>query len=333
LTIDLVISVVPLDQRLRSVSFSLDHALLDLHDLLTCGPFKSTVVICFATPGFGDFNSQPSHSPRMILSEVHDLLTRVSHRLMTTNHFSYLGFGDFNSCALTFPRSAFNRSLQSVDACLLQIDGHKFFGSLPRVHRFPPRVLLKSTTLVCFGASTLSTKTRSMVLGTLLDQRSRFTSGLRRFHSLLSSKVFHTQSLDLTPCSTSNQRFSFTSDFGLREFQLLYTRFLPEHFTQSPRSNDACLPFDQRTSIHFGTSTLWASRFHFLLTRKTSQSNFTGVMDLPPPVPLDDGWSLVSSGLRRILTSMCTQRLNARALYPDPTVWNDPAPSWMDLSR
>jgi hypothetical protein len=197
LTVDLVISVVPLDQWLRSVSFSTDHALLDLHDLSTRGLFKSTVAIFFATPGFGDFNSQTSRSPKTILSGVHRLL---------------------------------------------------------------PCVLLKSMALVCFGTLTLSTKTRSMALGTLLDQRSRFTSGLRRFHSLLSSGVFHTWSSgsDATHPPRINDPRSLP-DFGLQEFQLLYTRFLLECFTRIPRSNDACLSFDRMVSIHFGASTFQAS--------------------------------------------------------------------------
>jgi hypothetical protein len=101
----------------------------------------------------------------------------------------YSGFGDFNSQPSRSPRTL-----------------------LAGVHRFLPRVLLKSMTLVCFGTSTLSTKTRSTTLGTLLDQRSRFTSGLRRFHSLLSSRVFHTRSSrSVDVCPPTDRRSSAPS--------------------------------------------------------------------------------------------------------------------------
>jgi hypothetical protein len=46
------------------------------------------------------------------------------------------------------------------------------------------------------------------------------------------------------------------------------------------------------------------------------------VMDLAPPVPLDDGWSLITSGLQDFIKStlLYTQRVNARALYLDPMI-------------
>jgi hypothetical protein len=92
---------------------------------------------------------------------------------------------------------------------------------LAGVHRFLPRVLLKSMALVCFGTSTLSTKTRSTTLGTLLDQRSRFTSGLRRFHSLLSSRVFHTQSSrSVDVCPPTDRRSSAPSALRASGFQI-----------------------------------------------------------------------------------------------------------------
>jgi hypothetical protein len=126
LIVGIVISVVPLDQQLRSISSPLDHTLLYLHDLLTRGPFKSMVAIRFVTLGFADFNYKPSRSPRALLFEFCDLLMCGSHRLMTTNHLGYSGFRNFNSYTLTFPRSNFNWTLRSVNACLRQTDNKKF---------------------------------------------------------------------------------------------------------------------------------------------------------------------------------------------------------------
>jgi len=134
-----------------------------------CPISRSTVEICFATPSFGDFNYQPSRSPRTLLVGV---------------------------------------------------------------HRFLPRVLLKSMTLVCFGTSRLSTKTGLMTLGALLYQRSRFTSGILCFHSLLSSGVFHTwSSRSVDACPRTDRRYSTPLD--LRVLGISYLNFAS--FTISQR--------------------------------------------------------------------------------------------------
>jgi hypothetical protein len=161
-----------------------------------------------------------------------------------------------------------------------------------------PRILLKSMALVYFRTLTLSSKTRSMTFNTLLDQRSRFTSGLRRFHPLLPSRVFCTRSSGseaTRPPQINN--FHPLQDFGLREFQLLYTHFLLEHFTRSPRFNDACPPTDRCLLATSTIRTSGVSNFCTLVPPGVISPKDNGFL---PHVPLDLKVQIhfISSGFR-----------------------------------
>jgi hypothetical protein len=57
-------------------------------------------------------------------------------------------------------------------------------------------------------------------------------------------------------------------------------------------------------------------QFLLLLDHKLSKCSRSGVVDLTPPVNLDDGWSRLASGLRQVLSPVHT-KVKAHALYLD----------------
>jgi hypothetical protein len=75
-----------------------------------------------------------------------------------------------------------------------------------------------------------------------------------------------------------------TPAFGNLNSQLLHAHFLPEHFTQSPRSIDACPPTDRRPPT---TSTIRASgvsNSYALIPPRVLSPGYNG---FPPRIPLD----------------------------------------------
>jgi hypothetical protein len=74
---------------------------LSTRSMVLCPLSRSTVKICFATPGFSDFNSQPSRSPITLLARVHRFLPHVLLKSTVLVHFGTSAFGKFNSSTLT----------------------------------------------------------------------------------------------------------------------------------------------------------------------------------------------------------------------------------------
>jgi len=138
-----------------------------------------------------------------------------------------------------------------------------------------------------------------------------WTSALAKFSSSpcndSSPSIFHSQIDGQDPFR----------DFALREPQLS-THSLPPgvlhldfmiHWHMSPTDRWLWL-----------TSALWALGFwtpaHSFSVGFLS-AKFVYIM---PLVPLDDGWSLTYSGLWWTIAPVCTQRIKARALCPDPMI-------------
>jgi hypothetical protein len=209
----------------------------------------------------------------------------------------------------------------------------------------------KSTALVHFGtrlrdfrsfnlsiftfsqsAFTQSSRSVDACLPQIDDHKPLRLFGLREFQTLhlhFLPECFHPK---FTICHVSPRSDGYDSLrlFGLREFQLLHTHFLPECFHPKSTICRRMSPTDRRLQI---ASALRASGVSTPAHSLSPGVFSPEVADLTPPIPLDDGRSLTSSGLRRILTPVCTMRLKSRALFLDPTIWNDLTSSWMDLDR
>jgi hypothetical protein len=101
---------------------------------------------------------------------------------------------------------------------------------------------------------------------------------------------------------------------GFRSFKLLRTHSSWSAFTQRIRSVDMYPSGDQRPR-----SILGLRRFLSLLDNKRPKCFHSVVVDLAPPVLLDDEQSLITSGLRDFgkFSLLCTQRVKARSLYLD----------------
>jgi hypothetical protein len=98
-----------------------------------------------------------------------------------------------------------------------------------------------------FGTSELSTRTRSMVLILLHDQRSRSTSGLRAsgvstFLACLLPECFYPEFM-ICRCVSSHRSMVVNrfGSSGFRSFKLPSCTFSRSAFTRSRRSFDVCL--------------------------------------------------------------------------------------------
>jgi hypothetical protein len=161
----------------------------------------------------------------------------------------------------------------------------------------------------------------------LPNRRLRLISpfGLREFQlsTLASAAVLPPEIDDLSmpvPHRSTTVVHFFSSGFGSFNSQC---SFSPRVLSLEDNDLSTRVPHRSKAVVHFDSS-----GFGSLNSQSLSPCLQTSeVVDLAPHVPLDDGRSLASSRLRRILAPVCTQRLKARAPCPDPTTRNDPAPS------
>jgi hypothetical protein len=105
---------------------------LSTRSTVLCPLSRSTIDIFFATPGFDNFNSQPSHSPKILLSGVHKFLPCVHLKSMVLVHFRTSAFKRLNSSTLAFSRSVSPR-VHDLTMCVpLNQTVEAYFGPYPK---------------------------------------------------------------------------------------------------------------------------------------------------------------------------------------------------------
>jgi hypothetical protein len=150
----------------------------------------------------------------------------------------------------------------------------------PEDNGFPPRIPLDLTAQIHFGS-----------------------------FRVLSPKVHRS----LAMCPSRSDGPDSLRLFRVREFQTPAHSFLRSAFTRRLRSVDTYPPGDQRTRIYFVPSTISPSPC--LQALKCFRSR---VVDLAPPVPLDDEWSLITSGLGTLASLLSCAHKGIKALCTLP---------------